>query len=133
MNILNNKNIEIRFVLKMSPSCISNFDLQYSIFLVILWKMETHPVRVKTVKDPGSDKSNVQHQCVLVAQPQSTAQRPPTCDLRMDNFDCSVIPTVTTSGRQSSGKLRYPHPLFGAFSTVEGGRQDEEETDKQVV
>lgn len=37
----------------------------------------TYPVRVESVKHPGNDDQYVQHQGVLVTQPQTTAQRPP--------------------------------------------------------
>lgn len=36
-------------------------------------------------------------------------------------------------GRRKSVLSCYPHPLFGAFSTVEGGGQDEEQTNEKVV
>lgn len=61
-------------------------------------------MRVKSVKDPGSDNGNVQHQCVLVAQPQSTAQRSPTRNLRRWTFFyCNIFQTMCVCGSEAVG------------------------------
>lgn len=69
-----------------------------SIVVYQTYTKKTHPVRVKSVKDPGSHDHDVQHQRVLVAQSQSTAQRPPACNLvRTGIFHSGAVRTMCTS------------------------------------
>lgn len=94
------------------------------------------------MKDPGNDDQHVQHQCVLVTQPQTTTQRSPVCNLTRwsilmwCNWKKKLYQALLVWDRQADYLtiwMCYPSPLCGVLSTVKGGSQDEEQTNKKVV
>lgn len=67
-------------------SFMSN-KLIWVLLYVSFWKSDprTYPVRVQALKDPRNDGHYIQHQGVLVTEPQATAQRSPMGNLTVSS------------------------------------------------